>query len=105
MRAKECPRRPGSVQEGPGEAPSRLHAQMEGGPGGQGCFRRAPGGSGKAQAGWLGGHFSCSFIVFSRVPCVLRFGSWIWSSVALMVGHMSACKLHMSILLLFYMHF
>ena len=28
--------------------------------------------------------FSLVFIVFSRFPCILRFGSWIWCLVALM---------------------
>ena len=47
---------------------------------------RAPGGSLRAPAGWLGGHFSCSFIVFQRFPCVLRLGSWIRSLVAQILG-------------------
>ena len=34
-----------------------------------------------------------------RFACILRRGSWIWSSAALMAGHVSACKRRMTIFL------
>ena len=49
--------------------------------------------------------FPSSFAMIPRFPCILRLGSWIWSSVALMAGQVPACIWHMPIFLQFYRHF
>ena len=58
--------------------------------GGQGGSMRAPDELGEAPEGLLGGCkmliFHCFFILFSRFPCMLRFGPYILSLVAFMVA-------------------
>ena len=48
--------------------------------------------------------FYSRFAIIQRCPCILRIGSWIWISVALMAGQVPACKRHMSIFMQFYRH-